>query len=44
MQLSPILINYFKKKDIRATILAAGDQHSAIISKDHELFTWGNGR
>jgi alpha-tubulin suppressor-like RCC1 family protein len=43
MQLSPIEVPYFTRKKIMPFILAAGDQHSAAITKDHELFTWGNG-
>jgi alpha-tubulin suppressor-like RCC1 family protein len=43
MQLKPQLINYFILKDTKVQSLAAGDQHSAAISCDNELYTWGNG-
>ena len=43
MKLEPVLVEYLNKKSIFPRMIPAGDQHSAILTDQNELFTWGNG-
>lgn len=42
-QLTPKMIQYFTENKIRVVQIAAGEQHSAAITDDFKLYTWGCG-
>ncbi|CAK74586.1 unnamed protein product (macronuclear) [Paramecium tetraurelia] len=42
-QLLPKQLTFFDRKKIQCQYLYCGDQHSACITTNKELYTWGNG-
>jgi alpha-tubulin suppressor-like RCC1 family protein len=41
--LIPKKIAFFTLKEIKVASISAGEQHSACITQNHELYTWGSG-
>lgn len=42
-QLTPKMIQYFAQNHVKVTQIAAGEQHSATITENCKLYTWGCG-